>query len=500
MNRSQTHKQSSATIILFSGLDSSFNDELDGLLGKTEHPIRKRVKTVVGVVHSFFESISVGLGKRRVTVLLASLLLCLMSMGASLLTCNTCVEYFPHALTTSFTRVVLGQGRICGWNQVCHTYLTVPEDISTSMIVNFNFFGAEPAVAVVVVDTEPITFDNSTDKYVLLTANCFHMEENTDETRYQCWADVTQLEPSSTYFALPVVYVYDPKRNDTFTFGNQVKFRTGPSADSAETIQFVTGGDMMMARAGTALSKFAATQEPLFAVIGGDIAYANGDSNCYRRWDKWFSDWNKNMLTPTNYSVPILACIGNHEAGGFMMKKSYIGSYLRYFPHELGLDDIAPQARSLSHSHVFGNHTIMLSLDSWIHTHPQEQVDFIDSRLREYAHFPNKLAVYHAAMYPSKLDINKQEKKVVHEINKLWKPLFDHHNLTMAFENHFHLYKVTHPIYNDKIANVTGRVGTIYVGDGAWGLTSSSYQKNESPLIKEIQNKAYVDTFGVLTK
>lgn len=109
----------------------------------------------------------------------------------------------------------------------------------------------------------------------------------------------------------------------------------------------------------------------------------------------------------------------------------------------------------------------MVSLDSWIHTPPKQQIQFINDSFVRYEHFPNKMVLYHAAMFPSKVDLGRDETDVVKEINKIWRPLFDHFKVSVAFENHFHLYKITHPIYNGQIANDSAK-GTIYIGDGAW--------------------------------
>lgn len=74
--------------------------------------------------------------------------------------------------------------------------------------------------------------------------------------------------------------------------------------------------------------------------------------------NRWFADWKTYMTTPTNYSIPILTCIGNHEAGGFKMPRWRIGSYLRYFPHKIDLFDVSPQLRPLNHTHIFGCHSV----------------------------------------------------------------------------------------------------------------------------------------------
>lgn len=100
----------------------------------------------------------------------------------------------------------------------------------------------------------------------------------------------------------------------------------------------------------------------------------------------------------------------------------------------------------------------------------------------------HKYALYHIAMYSSKVNIDNIDTTIIAEINREWKPVFDKYELTVAFENHFHCYKTTHPIRNDKI--VEEFKGTRYLGDGAWGQRSSlSTIWSESPLIRQVKNE-----------
>lgn len=88
------------------------------------------------------------------------------------------------------------------------------------------------------------------------------------------------MSPDTIYDAQPqLFFVSKPPR-----FGEKIKFRTGPSLTSNATIEFINGGDMQWSPAGLSLTKAAANKNPLFAIVGGDIAYANGDIFCYRRW------------------------------------------------------------------------------------------------------------------------------------------------------------------------------------------------------------------------
>lgn len=77
------------------------------------------------------------------------------------LTAGVCICTHPREVSTRFTRLHARQ--ICGKksiltnnfqepNTVCHTYFTVPEDLSTSIIVNFQTSIAEPCEGYVLYD------------------------------------------------------------------------------------------------------------------------------------------------------------------------------------------------------------------------------------------------------------------------------------------------------------------------------------------------------------
>lgn len=110
----------------------------------------------------------------------------------------------------------------------------------------------------------------------------------------------------------------------------------------------------------------AAATNPDFAVIGGDIAYANGWWPCYRKWDSWLNQWETNMVTPSGTMIPVMAAIGNHEASSFYGANpvTQVAFYSRYFAQALGLGAMDPALRPTYHAHPIGTNTILLSLDS----------------------------------------------------------------------------------------------------------------------------------------
>ncbi len=338
--------------------------------------------------------------------------------------------------------------------------MTVPEDISTSMIVNFHFYGYTIEKGFVRV------YLSQESQHVQYNATCFRMENIVDEERYQCWSDVTGLTTNTSYHFTTHIQV-----QGLFLISSTPRrFRTGPSNSTQDGFSFTTGGDLEWSKGGIALAKQAAANNPLFSMVGGDIAYANGDPHCYRRWDFWFTQWTTHMITADNHTIPILTCIGNHEAGNFKLPRWRIAFYLRFFPHEIGLQSIDPQERPLTHAHVFGSHSVLVALDSWTLLTPAQQVPWLRTQLAKYAHLRNKFALYHLVMYPPKAHIVQIDADIMAAMRQEWKPLFDQYGLTAAFENHFHCYKTTHPIRNDTVVGLYQ--GTRYFGDGAFGQKS----------------------------
>ena len=91
-------------------------------------------------------------------------------------------------------------------------------------------------------------------------------------------------------------------------------FKTAPLIFPNEMV-FVTGGDMFHTRQMLdSMNRRAGTENPLFALLGGDLAYANGNDG--DRLLEWVESWNKCATTPYGYSIPMIPAIGNHEVKG----------------------------------------------------------------------------------------------------------------------------------------------------------------------------------------
>jgi hypothetical protein len=446
---------------------------------RTNQEVKQKAKTLPLWVREFFYNIFRGLVKRKLLSGIIILAIAIVSWILSLGACYPCLAHAQSSLTTSFTRLAFGQGHICGtfskykiltyivWDTICFTYLTVPQDISTSIIVNHHYYGDQTDYSQVFISKNSMNLVQGkvSGADTSYRSTCFRMDAVHDESRYQCWTDITGLEPSTSYYYMTVVTL----EGKNVTSG-ALKFRTGPTNGNAT---FVAGGGLQWTRDAYALAQHARSQEPLFAFLGGDISLDNGNANCYRDWDKWFTEWQHNMITPSGHYVPLLTSVGDNEASSFRTPRSWNAFYIRYFPHEIGLQSKAPQQRDLHHEHIISNHTVMMVLDSGIHTTPAYQTIFLEHAL-QLDNFKNRLVGYHLPMYPS-TEPNGLERSIINEMRDEWEPVMDHHNVSFAFENHYQKFKITKKMLYGK----PDKDGTIFVGDGAWGATSNREHYDE---------------------
>ncbi len=265
------------------------------------------------------------------------------------------------------------------------------------------------------------------------------------ETRFIHSVALSGLEPDTDYFVVA--------GNGEDGYSREFKFRTLPN-DGAP-VRLIVGGDQGPTFTARQLLSEASQYEPHAVVIGGDIAYANGEPGNLAVWDAWFWNYRHRMETPDGYTVPLMLAIGNHEVN------DEEGTPEEIAPWFYGL---FKQADTPYFTRAAGAHTTLFFLDTG-HTHDHEgaQRDWLAAALNEYEDVPNKLAVYHEGLFPS---YRPFEKSAAERARKAWQPLFDAHGLDLGFEHHDHTFKRTKPIIGSEV----DEAGTVYLGDGSFGI------------------------------
>lgn len=270
-------------------------------------------------------------------------------------------------------------------------------------------------------------------------------------------SELSGLEPDSDY------------RFRTGQDGVIYKFRTMPSSLSTP-IRFIVGGDIYHDKIEILekMNRQAARQDPMFVLLGGDLAYNESRHGKPARWLDLLISWKKQMVTSAGRLIPLIPAIGNHE-----LEKNHgcdpasAPFFYAFFPMGgYGVLD-------------FGKYLSVILLDS-DHTHPIEgaQTEWLSKTLSERENVPHKIALYHVPAYPSVRDYHHKHSE---KVRKNWVPLFEKMGLTVAFENHDHAYKRTWPLRNGK----HDKDGVLYLGDGGWAV--------EKPRIpKHLSHKEYL--------
>lgn len=258
---------------------------------------------------------------------------------------------------------------------------------------------------------------------------------------------------------------------------NVYKFRTAP--DSLEKpLRFIIGGDAFQTtKLFRKMNETIAKLDPLFCVIGGDIAYAiNANpfrlkSAAFKRWISFLTEWKETMITSDGRMIPFLLAAGNHDLSS--------DNYETFFAL------FAFPKRQLYRAIDFGRYLSLILLDT-DHFQPIKgaQTRWLDQALSEREDIPFRFPVYHEAAYPS---FYPYDGRIPKQIRTHWCPLFDKYKISFSFENHNHTFKRTYPIQGGAIASE----GVVYLGDGCWGA-SPRIPKNKWYLIKKARkNNVY---------
>jgi len=242
------------------------------------------------------------------------------------------------------------------------------------------------------------------------------------------------------------------------------RFRTAP-AQATNTIHFISGGDCGVNSHAVSNNIQAARQDPMFAIIGGDLAYDNGKS--VETNLAFLRNYSKHMIARDGRLIPMVAAIGNHEVdGGYKKPRAKAPFFYALFD---GL-----YAETGYATLDFGDYLSLVLLDTG-HTSPiaGEQTDWLEHVLKERIDHPNVFVINHVPAYPSfRRALGVGGKEGTGEANrKHWVPLFQKHRVPVVLEHHDHTFKRTKPLLD----GFSDNNGVLYLGDGSWGRLRTPY-------------------------
>jgi hypothetical protein len=273
-------------------------------------------------------------------------------------------------------------------------------------------------------------------------------------------AELTGLLPGSDY------WFKIGKRSPVY------RFRTMPSR-ATDTIHFISGGDCGVNRHAVANNIQAARQDPMFAVVGGDLGYDDGKSVEVSL--AFLRNYSRHMVGRDGRLIPLLAAIGNHEVdGGYNKARAKAPFFYSLF------DGLYPET---GHAALdFGNYLSLVFLDT-NHTTAiaGAQTDWLEKALKERAERSHVIVVNHVPAYPSyrKMEATEGKAATGADNRKHWVPLFEKYRVPLVLEHHDHTFKRTRPLLDGRPEDG----GVLYLGDGSWGRLRSPQDPEHLPYL-----------------
>ena len=333
--------------------------------------------------------------------------------------------------------------------------LTWQGDPATTMTINFQTkpTGATP---IVFYDTEP--HGDDTAAYLYSATGVTKAIQGIQVNRVVHAVYLTGLQPETTYF-----FVAGPEGGPYMKPGS---FRT--LKENPETLRFVDGGDMGMFPRTRRLCEQVGYLDPDFVVVGGDLAYANGSADNLWIWDAWLHIWKREMVRSDGTLIPVVMAIGNHETNDLEGTPEEMAPYYYAFFEQGGSSYFVRR---------FGDLLALYVLDSG-HTADVDgpQKEWLAQALQDNADAQYQMATYHVPMYPSHRGY--EDGRSVTE-REHWLPLFDQYGLDVGFEHHDHTHKRTHLLKNNQV----DPEGTLYLGDGSFGVPPRNIANADAPYL-----------------
>jgi hypothetical protein len=247
-----------------------------------------------------------------------------------------------------------------------------------------------------------------------------------------------------------------------------LRFRTLP-ATLERPLVFVEGGDPQDGPAMEEVLRLAASRDPAFVVIGGDLTFDDGVPAHAGRVERFFDAIGKFLVGADGRRIPVIACLGNHD----------VNRDRQWIVDDRALPSDAGERRSLAPYFTaawpfpgergygvldIGDYLAFVVLDTnHLNAVDGPQLDWLGETLAARKHLPHLFPVYHVPAYPGVRDMNDELSAL---IRGQWTPLFDRAGVQLVFEHHEHAFKVTHPMRGGQRSDH----GTVYLGGGAMGI------------------------------
>lgn len=232
------------------------------------------------------------------------------------------------------------------------------------------------------------------------------------------------------------------------------KFKTAPT--NLTHLRFAAGGDSRdnpteRDKVSEAMKQF----NPSFILYDGDAVATGSDQSL---WDGWFTSMDSIWIDSNGYTIPIIPCLGNHEANATNWYEQF-----------------ALPENEQWYSLDWGNYVHIIVLNSEANISGSQQA-WLQNDLEAHKNVPWKFALCHEPPFSS---------GTVHGSNiveqQYWVPEFDRYHVNIIFSGHDHDYERSKPINYTRSKSSpqpSYNNASMYVVSGGWGAPLYSVGSN----------------------
>lgn len=277
--------------------------------------------------------------------------------------------------------------------------------------------------------------------------------------------ELSELSQNTTYYFVC--------GGDAGGYGGERKFETAPT--NSTHLRFVAGGDSRdnpteRDRVSSAMKQF----NPSFVIYVGDAVAIGSDQSL---WDGWFASMDSIWIDGNGYTIPIIPCLGNHEANATNWYEQF-----------------SLPGNEQWYSLDWGNYVHIIVLNSET-TISGAQLTWLHNDLEAHKNVPWMFALCHEPPFSSGSEHGSNAAE-----QQYWVPEFDKYHVNIIFSGHDHDYERSKPINYTK-SNSSPQPSynnaSMYVVSGGWGAPLYSVGSNWwTAYSSSVYNFVVVDVFA----
>lgn len=264
---------------------------------------------------------------------------------------------------------------------------------------------------------------------------------------------------------------------------NRYYFKTAPASPRNMTV--ISGGDSRSSHDGRLQgNRLVAKIRPDYIQFGGDYTNANYASDMSTWLDHWQESFSLDTIDGKSfYRVsPIIPTFGNHEAGN-------PDTLCETFGTDPNGDGQCSSTDNYFAMNIGGNQTRVYTLNTEFKDNAtlwSQQKTWLENDLAaQGTQVTWRLGQYHRSMVPT------GGGKTSYSTIRQWAPIFESGKMNLITESDTHIVKYTWPVVPSGSSYSKVDAGTVYIGEGSWGVGTRSTDSPQSWLLDNASFKQF---------